>query len=86
MTTTPTVQANSALPTPAPLVRARDRRVWGIRRRTWSALVKHVGLIALSMLMIYPLIWLVVSSLRPNDLIFRDPCIILQDLTFDNYV
>ena len=86
MTTTPTVQANSALPHPVPTIRARDQRFWGIRRRWWSALLKHTGLIALSLLMIYPLIWLVVSSLRPNDLIFRDPSIILQDLTFDNYV
>lgn len=86
MTTTPTVQANSALPPAVTSIRARDRRVWGVRRHAWSALFKHTGLIALSLLMIYPLIWLVVSSLRPNDLIFRDPSIILQDLTFDNYI
>jgi multiple sugar transport system permease protein len=86
MTTTPTVQANAAVPDTAAPIRARDRRLWGVRRRTWNSLLKHAGLIVLSLVMIYPLIWLVVSSLRPNELIFRDPSIILQDLTFDNYV
>lgn len=71
---------------PAPAVRRRDQRVLGVRKQTLVSLAKHFGLIALSLLMIYPLIWLVVSSLRPSDEIFRDPSIVLNDLTFDNYV
>lgn len=73
-------------PAPAPAVRRRDQRVLGVRKQTLVSLAKHLGLIALSLLMIYPLIWLVVSSLRPSDEIFRDPSIVLNDLTFDNYV
>src|SRR5699024_8014578 len=35
--------------------------------------VKHIVMIAASLAMIYPLLWMVVSSLRPNDEIFRNP-------------
>ena len=31
-------------------------------------------------MMIYPLLWMVVSSLRSNDLIFRDPGLLLTSL------
>src|SRR5690606_21750909 len=46
---------------------------------------KHVLLAGVSLLMIYPLIWLVISSLKPNDQIFRDLSIFTTDLTFENY-
>lgn len=67
----------------AAVVAAADRR--RRTRSSWRSVGKHIGLTALSLLMIYPLIWLVVSSLRPNDLIFRDPSLVLSDLTFENY-
>ena len=35
--------------------------------------MKHILLIAVSLIMIYPLLWLMASSLRPNDVIFRTP-------------
>lgn len=50
------------------------------------SVVKHVLLIALSLIMIYPLIWLVVSSLKPNAQIFTDLSIFTTDLSLDNYV
>lgn len=56
------------------------------RRARVIAVFKHIGLIALSLLMIYPLIWLVVSSLKPNDQIFTDLGLFSSDLTFDNYI
>jgi multiple sugar transport system permease protein len=37
-------------------------------------------------LMIYPLLWLVVSSLRPADEIFRNPGLWLTEIDFSNYV
>src|SRR5215211_1413294 len=52
--------------------------------RTRSVL-KHVVLIAASLVMIYPLLWLIASSLRPNDLIFRTPGIWVSDLYVENY-
>ncbi len=48
-------------------------------------LLKHIGVLALSFTMIYPLIWLVVASLRPDALIFREPGIVLSQLSLDNY-
>lgn len=55
-------------------------------RRALTSLLKHAGLVALSLVMIYPLIWLVVSSFKPNDDIFRDLSIFTTDLTIENYV
>ena len=51
-----------------------------------KSVLKHVGLIILSIVMVYPLIWLVVSSLKPNDQIFTDIGLFGNDFTFDNYV
>ncbi len=56
------------------------------RRARIVAVFKHIGLIALSLLMIYPLIWLVVSSLKPNDQIFSNLSIFTLDLTLENYI
>jgi len=56
------------------------------RRSSIRSVFKHTGLIALSIVMIYPLIWLVVSSFKPNNEIFTDLGIFTTDLTVDNYV
>ncbi|WP_248305613.1 carbohydrate ABC transporter permease [Agromyces sp. H66] len=58
----------------------------GIARRRWMSVLKHAGLIALSVVMVYPLIWLVVSSFKPNEKIFSDLSIFTGDLTFENYL
>ncbi len=50
-----------------------------------KALIKHAILIATGTVMIYPLLWMVVSSLRPNELIFREPGLWLQSLEMSNY-
>lgn len=46
---------------------------------------KHLGLLSISLLMIYPLIWLIVASLRPEELVFQDVNIVLSDISLDNY-
>ncbi len=51
-----------------------------------KSVLKHIGLIILSIVMIYPLIWLVVSSLKPNDKIFTDIGLFGNEFTLDNYV
>lgn len=58
-----------------------------------SSIVKHVLVIAASVVMIYPLLWLVVSSLRPTEVIFRTPGLLAAPgtdtpklLLFDFYV
>ena len=46
---------------------------------------KHTALTALALIMLYPVIWMVVSSLRPNNEIFRSPGLVLDGLRFANY-
>jgi multiple sugar transport system permease protein len=55
-------------------------------RRPIASVVRHALLIALALAMLYPVIWMVVSSLRPNDEIFRDPSIIPDSFEVSNYV
>ncbi|MDR5712874.1 carbohydrate ABC transporter permease [Nesterenkonia flava] len=50
-----------------------------------KSVVKHIVLIGLSAIMIYPLIWLVVSSMKPNSEIFTNLTIFTTDLSLDNY-
>lgn len=50
-----------------------------------QSIVRHILLIAGSLAMIYPLLWMVVSSLRPTDIIFRTPGLWLKHFTWDNY-
>jgi multiple sugar transport system permease protein len=47
--------------------------------------VIHVVLAGSALLMLYPVIWMVVSSLRPGNEIFRDPGILVKDLKIENY-
>ena len=48
-------------------------------------ILKHLGLILLALLMLYPVLWMVVSSLRPNNEIFRSPGLVLDGLHAQNY-
>ncbi|MGO1547951.1 MAG: carbohydrate ABC transporter permease [Microbacterium gubbeenense] len=51
-------------------------------RRIW----RHVVLIAVAILMLYPVLWMFVASLRPDEEIFRSGGISLTGLSFDNYI
>jgi multiple sugar transport system permease protein len=66
-------------PEPAPPRRSRG----GFR--PLRSIVKHALLILCVLVMLYPVLWMVVSSLRPNDVIFRDPSLLLNDLETGNY-
>jgi len=55
------------------------------RKQRTKALGKHAILILAGALMIYPLLWMVVSSLRANELIFREPGLWLNSLEMSNY-
>ncbi len=63
----------------------RSSASYRARSRVLSTL-KHIGLIAASLVMIYPLLWLVVSSFKPNDEIFRDLTLFTTNFTVENYV
>jgi multiple sugar transport system permease protein len=65
-----------------PLPRRSGGLAFGhIARRT----LKHIGLILLAVVMLYPVLWMVVSSLRPNNEIFRRPGLVLDSLHTQNY-
>ncbi|WP_377272836.1 carbohydrate ABC transporter permease [Peterkaempfera sp. SMS 1(5)a] len=71
-------------PAPATTPTAPDRQRRRGRRHITAA-AKHTLLVVLSLMMVYPLIWLVLSSFRPSDLIFREPGLSLKGLTLANY-
>jgi multiple sugar transport system permease protein len=48
-------------------------------------LVKHALLICFGLVMIYPLLWMVSSSLKPEGLIFREPGLWPSAFTLENY-
>ncbi|NNC13898.1 carbohydrate ABC transporter permease [Planctomonas sp. JC2975] len=56
----------------------------GVKRSVWSV-AKHVIMILLAFVMLYPLLWMVVSSLRPNNAIFTDASIIPNSFQWSNY-
>lgn len=46
----------------------------------------HAIIIALGVLMIYPIVWMIVSSFKPNNMIFSDPGLIPKAVTTENYI
>jgi multiple sugar transport system permease protein len=46
----------------------------------------HLFIIALGLIMIYPVAWMIVSSFKPNNMIFSDPGLIPKSVTVDNYI
>jgi multiple sugar transport system permease protein len=46
----------------------------------------HLFIIALGLLMIYPILWMIVSSFKPNNMIFSDSGLIPKAVTFQNYI
>jgi multiple sugar transport system permease protein len=51
----------------------------------WRSIVKHVLLVALALTMIYPLLWMLASSFKPTETIFREIGLIPTDVTIGNY-
>ncbi|MFI1509852.1 carbohydrate ABC transporter permease [Streptomyces sp. NPDC020597] len=68
----------SSLPAPRPHA---IRRV----RRAVRAPLKHCLLALCALTMLYPVLWMVVSSLRPNSEIFRSAGLALTHPRFENY-
>jgi multiple sugar transport system permease protein len=49
------------------------------------SVLKHIVLILAAVVMIYPLLWMVLSSFRESQYIFRDPGLVFDNFTLDNY-
>jgi multiple sugar transport system permease protein len=54
-------------------------------RASMRSILKHAALIATGLVMIYPLLWMVVSSLRPDDQIFTEPGLWLSEVDLSHY-
>lgn len=46
----------------------------------------HLFIIALGLLMVYPVAWMIISSFKPNNMIFSDPGLIPKAVTIENYI
>ncbi len=46
----------------------------------------HLFIIALGIVMVYPVLWMIISSFKPNTMIFSDPGLIPKAVTLENYV
>lgn len=75
--TTPTSADTAAL--------AQAFREARAKRAKRAAFLKHIFLIATSLVMIYPLLWMFASSLKPNNQIFGDLSLWPSELRWDNY-
>ncbi len=51
----------------------------------WGGMWKHAIIIAVGVIMIYPLLWMVASSLRANDEIFSTVGLLVKQLRTQNY-
>nr|WP_307721126.1 carbohydrate ABC transporter permease [Streptomyces otsuchiensis] len=49
-------------------------------------LLTHLVLILFGLMMLYPLLWMISSSLKPEEIIFREQGLIPTSITFDNFV
>ncbi|MEV5068725.1 carbohydrate ABC transporter permease [Microbacterium sp. LMI12-1-1.1] len=73
---------------PATVTGSMVQRRHGRARQGWvrlRALTKHAVLITVGLLMIYPLLWMLASSFKPDALIFSEPGLIPTDFTTENY-
>ncbi|MBN1873611.1 MAG: carbohydrate ABC transporter permease [Anaerolineae bacterium] len=46
----------------------------------------HLFIIFLGLSMIYPVLWMIISSFKPNNMIFSDPGLIPKAVTIENYI
>ncbi|MFB4295756.1 carbohydrate ABC transporter permease [Actinomadura sp. NTSP31] len=53
--------------------------------RPASRLTRHVLLIVFGLFMLYPLLWMFSSSIKPENLIFREPGLLPHEVTGANY-
>jgi multiple sugar transport system permease protein len=59
-----------------------DMKISTVVRHTLT----HLFIIVLGLFMIYPVLWMIVSSFKPNNMIFSDPGLIPKAVTIENYI
>ena len=56
-----------------------------VKRKTWQTVIWFVALIALTVVVLYPLVWLLVSTFKPNSEFGQNQGLIPNSPTLDNY-
>lgn len=85
MTETPITTTIAAAPSTTTADRARAYREARARRAKRAGLLKHVFLILTSLVMIYPLIWMLAASFKPDNQIFGSLSLWPQTFDWLNY-
>ncbi len=49
-------------------------------------ILTHIFIITLGLVMVYPILWMIVSSFKPNNMIFSDPGLLPKAVTLENYI
>ncbi len=57
-----------------------------VKRKTWQTVIWMIVLLALAAVVLYPLVWLFLSTFKPNAEFGQNQGLIPQNPTFDNYV
>jgi len=55
------------------------------RSRRWISIAKHALMVAVVVVALYPILWMIESSLRPDGNIFSNPSLILTTFHWQNY-
>jgi multiple sugar transport system permease protein len=76
----PTAQVLELQPRSAP----REKRP--IKRKTWQTVVWLIALLALTVVVLYPLVWLFFATFKPNAEFGQNPGLFPNNPTFDNYL
>lgn len=53
---------------------------------TTKRIITHIFVLGFGLIMIYPVLWMISSSFKPEYLIFSDPVLWPKEFTFDNYI
>ncbi|WP_125773257.1 carbohydrate ABC transporter permease [Antribacter gilvus] len=61
------------------------RQLRARRRAALMGLLRHALLIGFGLIMLYPLLWMLASSIKPSALIFREPGLIPTEIDMSNY-
>ena len=64
----------------APGMRSRARRRW-----TWKEVVFHLAVIAILVVILYPVAWMILSTFKPSAQILGNAELLPREVTFDNY-
>lgn len=56
-----------------------------IKRKTWQTVVWLVVLVAVTAVVLYPLVWLLLSTFKPNSEFGQNPGLLPQNPTIENY-